>query len=139
MSRRDAGCERGALAVWAALVIPAFLLLVGLGVDLAGHAAAQQDARAVAAEAARSGGQYLTITPGLRATPDAARAKRAAEAYVASSAYTGSASIEADGRIVVQVNGAYDTVFLGIIGVDQLPVEGTAAARSTSVLDGQES
>ena len=39
--------ERGlAISVWASVSLPAFIIAVGLGVDFAGHATAEQEARA---------------------------------------------------------------------------------------------
>lgn len=129
--------ERGSLAVWTAVVMPAFVLCIGLGVDFAGHATAEQQARAVAQEAARAGGQYLQVADG-RAIPDAHRAEMAANSYVASSALTGRSRAGADGVIVVDVSGRYDTQFLGMIGITTLPIEATATARVVSVIDGNE-
>ena len=129
--------ERGAIAVWASVSMVAFILCVGLGVDLSGHATAQQRARSVAAEAARAGGQYLVLAPGLRPGADIHRAIRAADAYVASSGFSGSTSAEA-GELRVRVVGHYETLFLGIIGVDSLPLQGEAAAGIVPVVDGNE-
>ena len=44
--------ERGAITVWTAVVLIAFVLIVGIGVDFAGHTRATQEARSIAAEAA---------------------------------------------------------------------------------------
>lgn len=129
--------ERGSLAVWTALVMPAFILCVGLGVDFAGHASAAQEARAVAQEAARAGGQYLLVVDG-RARPDPWRAERAANAYVAASSLSGSAVARADGVITVQVSGQYATQFLGMIGINTLPLHATGTARVVSVIAGNE-
>ncbi|MCC2592873.1 hypothetical protein LKO27_05530 [Tessaracoccus sp. OS52] len=129
--------ERGAIAVWASLALPAFVACVGLGVDLAGHAGAQQDARAVAQEAARAAGQYLVVTPGISPYADTPRAVRAATAYVEASDFDGSAVV-AGGEIRVGVTGSYRTLFLGMLGVDSLPVRGEAAAGVTTVIRGEE-
>ena len=108
--------ERGAIAVWAATVIPAFVIIVGLGVDFAGHAAAEQSARAVAAEAARAGGQYLHAGPGSRPEPNTTMARQAARSYVEASDLVGTVTLEA-GISTVDVTGQYETLFLGIMGV----------------------
>lgn len=113
----------------------AFILCVGLGVDLAGHATAQQRARAVAAEAARAGGQYLVLAPGSRPGADIPRAVRAADAYVASSGFTGTTTAEA-GELRVRVAGVYETLFLGIMGVESLPLSGESAAAIVPVVGG---
>lgn len=129
--------ERGSLAVWTALVMPAFILCVGLGVDLSGHAAAEQEARAVAQEAARAGGQYLLVDQG-RVRPDTARAERAANGYVAATSLTSTASAGTDGRITVTVSGRHPTQFLSMIGINTLPVTATGTARVVSVIAGNE-
>ncbi len=131
------GDERGSLAVWTALVMPAFILCVGLGVDLSGHAAAEQEARAVAQEAARAGGQYLLVAGG-RARPDVVRAERAAIGYVAATSLTGNASAQADGRITVIVTGRHPTQFLSMIGINTLPLSATGTAQVVSVIAGNE-
>ncbi|MCC2592483.1 hypothetical protein LKO27_03480 [Tessaracoccus sp. OS52] len=130
--------DRGAISVWVSVAMVGFVVCVGLGVDFAGHAAAEQHVRAVAAEAARAGGQFLETRPGTRPRPDVYAATRAATAYVAASDFTGSATVDA-GVIRVSVSGSYRTQFLGIIGVDSLPLRGDGAAAVTPVIDGEES
>ena len=129
--------EKGALATWTALVLPAFILCVGLGVDFSGHATSQQEARSIANEAARAGGQYLEVRDG-RARPDKYRAEQAANDYVAASSFTSTVTVSADGLISVRVRGEYTTQFLGMIGVDTLPLRATGNARVVSVIDGNE-
>ncbi len=129
--------ERGSLAVWTALVMPAFILCVGLGVDLSGHAAAEQEARAVAQEAARAGGQYLLVVDG-RARPDVVRAERAAISYVSATSLAGNASAHTDGSITVTVTGQHSTRFLSMIGVNSLSLKATGTAQVVSVIDGNE-
>lgn len=131
-SSRD---ERGAIAVWAAVAIPAFVVVIGMGVDFSGHATAQQEARAVAAEAARAGGQYLDAGPGTRPRPNPVMARRAAMAYVAASDYSGSVTV-GGGTVAVSVSGSYETLFLGIIGVNSLPLRAEGAATIQVVVDG---
>ncbi|MGO1383937.1 MAG: TadE/TadG family type IV pilus assembly protein [Arachnia sp.] len=129
--------ERGSLAVWTALVMPAFILCVGLGVDLSGHAAAEQEARAVAQEAARAGGQYLLVDQG-RVRPATTRAERAANGYVAATSLTSTTSAGIDGRITVTVSGRHPTQFLSMIGINSLPLTAVGTARVVSVIAGNE-
>ncbi|MGV8847396.1 TadE/TadG family type IV pilus assembly protein [Tessaracoccus sp.] len=129
--------ERGSLAVWTAMVLPAFVLCVGLGVDFAGHASAEQEARAVAQEAARAGGQYLVLSGG-RARPDVHQAQRAANTYLAASSFSGGAAVGTNGLITVTVSGRYRTQFLGMIGINTLPLHATGTAHVISVIDGNE-
>ncbi|MFT3887756.1 MAG: hypothetical protein QM713_06295 [Arachnia sp.] len=121
--------ERGlALSVWTAVMIPAFIIAVGLGVDLAGHAAAEQEARAVAGQAARAATQQLTLTadgPVL----NVGAAKRAAVAYVVAAGWDPAVSVVGQ-RSEVTVRGRYETSFLGMIGVRSIDVEASSSASA---------
>lgn len=134
---RMGGGERGAISVWVSIALVGFIVCIGIGVDFAGHATAEQQARAVAAEAARAGGQFLQAQPGLRPQPDVYAATQAAQAYVAGSDFTGTASVQA-GTIRVSVTGSYRCQFLGIIGINTLPLHGDGAATITPVIAGEE-
>ncbi len=121
------------VSVWVSVALVAFILVIGIGVDFAGHAVSSQDARAVAAEAARAGGQQLTVTSG-RARPDV----HAAITYVAATPYTGSTTVHGGDTITVTVTGHYTCSFLSIIGITRLPVRETGTASVKSVLGGDE-
>lgn len=110
------------ISVWAAIGMPAFILALGLGVDFAGHTAAQEEARQVAGEAARAGAQGADIGRArIKADPEEAQAK--AEEFAVGSGYlASSAAVDADG-VKVTIRGEYETVFLGVIGVYTLPYE----------------
>jgi Flp pilus assembly protein TadG len=125
------------VSVWVAVALVAFIVTIGIGVDFAGHAGAAQNARAVADEAARAGGQQLTLDSG-RARPNVHAAISAANAYVAASPYTGSTSIRGGDTITVTATGTYDCLFLSIIGITTLRVEETGTAEVKSVLGGTE-
>ena len=129
--------ERGMVSVWVSVAMVAFIVTIGIGVDFAGHAGAAQDARAVANEAARAGGQQLTLDSG-RARPNVHAAITAANAYVAASPFTGSTSIRGGDTITVTATGTYDCLFLSIIGITTLRVEETGTAEVKSVLGGTE-
>lgn len=129
--------ERGAISVWVSVALVAFMICVGMGVDFSGHATAEQEARAVAAEAARAGGQFLLVQPGSRPRPDVAAATRAARAYVAASDFSGTSTVQA-GTIRVSVTGSYQCQFLSIIGINTLPLHGEGAATVTAVIAGEE-
>ena len=131
------GGERGVISVWVSIALVAFMICVGIGVDFAGHATAEQHARAVAAEAARAGGQFLQVHPGLRPRPDVYAATQAAQTYVAGSDFTGVVIVQA-GTIRVSVTGTYSCQFLGIIGITTLPLQGEGAATVTPVIAGEE-
>ncbi len=129
--------ERGMVSVWVSCSLVAFIVVIGIGVDFAGHAAAAQDARAVAAEAARAGGQHLTVTSG-RARADVHAAITAANAYVAASPYTGATRVSGGDTITVTVSGDYSCAFLSVIGVTALPFHEIGVATVKSVLGGDE-
>ncbi len=125
------------VSVWVSVALVAFMLVIGIGVDFAGHTTTAQDARAVAAEAARAGGQQLTVTSG-RARPDVHAAITAANTYVAATPYTGATTVHGGDTITVTVTGHYTCSFLSIIGITALPVRETGTASVKSVLGGDE-
>lgn len=124
--------ERGAITVWTAVVLIGFIVIIGIGVDFSGHARATQEARGIAAEAARAGQQHLGLTDG-RLSPEPDVAKKAAENYVAASRFRGTAQMIGDTVIEVKVTGEYTCMFLNIIGIRTLPVraEGTSKLHSS--------
>ncbi|MDO5678237.1 MAG: pilus assembly protein [Propionibacteriaceae bacterium] len=130
--RRD---ERGlSLSVWTAVAMPAFIVAVGLGVDFSGHAAAEQEAREVAAQAARAAAHQVVLTadgPKL----DVAAGKSAAHSYAAAAGYTAEVHLTEATGARVTVHGTYDTLFLGIIGVHSMQAEGEGVARGVSVTE----
>jgi len=121
--------ERGAITVWTAVVLIGFIVIIGIGVDFSGHARATQEARGIAAEAARAGQQHLGLTDG-RLSPEPDVAKKAAENYVAASRFHGTARVIGNNIVEVEVTGEYTCVFLNIIGITTLPVR----AKGTSKL-----
>ena len=82
--------EGGSVSIWLVTTGFAMIVLVGLAVDLGGQVHAQQQARAVAGQAARAGGQQLQPGPAVRG--DAARADTT-EAAAAARAFLTSANI----------------------------------------------
>lgn len=138
--RPDNDPERGSMSAWAAVTTVGALLLVGICVDFGGQLQTVQEARSVAAEAARVGGQQLEAPPAIRgqgvvASPTEAHA--AAAAYLAGSGLDGSVSITA-GRIVVDTSTTYQTKFLSLIGITTLSASGHAEARIARVVEGVE-
>ena len=121
--------ERGAITVWTAVVLIGFIVIIGIGVDFSGHARGTQEARGIAAEAARAGQQHLGLTDG-RLSPEPDVAKKAAENYVAASRFHGTARVIGNNIVEVEVTGEYTCVFLNIIGITTLPVR----AKGTSEL-----
>ncbi len=133
--------ERGSVSIWLATSGFAMIVLVGLAVDLGGQVHAQQHARNLAAQAARTGGQQLQPGPAMRgetATADRARAVQAARTYLAAADVTGTVAVTGGDTITVITTDTYDTTFLGIIGINALTVTGNAQSRITRSVDGVE-
>ena len=133
--------ERGSVSVWAVTIAPALIILAGLAVDGGGKVHAEQRAMNLAAEAARVAGQQLHVDEavrGARATTDTAQARTAARRFLATAGVSGSVIVRGGDTIQVTVHDSYRTVFLSIIGIDQLAVTGDAEVRAVRALNGKE-
>lgn len=137
-SRRD----KGSVTIWLALASFVMIVLVGVAVDLSGQVYAQQHARDIAAQAARSAGQQIDASLGVRgigAQTNTAQAIAAAKSYIAGAGMEGDASITGGGTtITVSVVDTYETKFLSIIGLTSLRVTGSAETRVVRVVGGVE-
>lgn len=129
--------QRGSITVWAAATLLGFIVAVGLGVDFAGQAGRQAEARAVAGQAARSAGQQVIHRDG-RIVLDPVRSRRAALSQVSAAGLSGTFSHSSPTSVEVTVTGSYTTTFLGIIGISSIPVKASAAADLTSAVDGSQ-
>ena len=111
-------------------------------VDLSGQVYAQQHARDIAAQAARTAGQQIDASRGVRgigAQTNTAQAIAAATSYIAAAGMEGDASITGGGTtITVSVVDTYETKFLSIIGLTSLRVTGSAETRVVRVVGGVE-
>ena len=58
--------ERGSVSLWAVLVAFCLTVIVGIAVDFSGQAVAEQQARSIAFEAARTGGQQVNLDQVIR-------------------------------------------------------------------------
>jgi Flp pilus assembly protein TadG len=138
LSHRD----RGSVTIWLALTSLVMIVLVGVAVDLSGQVYAQQHARDVAAQAARTAGQQVDGPTGVRgigAQTDTTQAIAAAKAYIASAGMSGDATVTGGGTtITVTVADTYETKFLAIIGVTSLRVTGSAETRVVRAVGGVE-
>ncbi len=133
--------ERGSVSVWLALAASAMLLCVGLAVDLGGQVHAQQQARAVAAQAARAAGEQVAAAQAIRGqTPqvDTLAATAAAEAYLQRAGMNGTVTVESGNILNVTVTTSYSPVILSSIGIGPLPVTGTSTARLVRAVQGSE-
>lgn len=130
-------CQRGvSLSVWTAVAIPAFIIAVGIGVDFSGHAAAQQEARSVAGQAARAATHEVILADG-GVTLDVAAGRQAATRFAADAGYPAVVSIQGT-RADVTVEGAYRTLFLGLIGVNEIGFTASGSASAYSTIDGRQ-
>ena len=133
--------ERGSVGVFVIVIATSFLIMVGLAVDVAGHLHAMQEARAVAREAARTGGQQVQMATGVRgrgAVADPGSAAAAAQDYLDQAGVPGSVAVTGPSSISVSVTSTYPTTFLSIVGVGTLSATGTAEARITRSVGGVE-
>ena len=132
--------ERGSMSAWAAVTAVSMLVFVGLAIDFGGQLQAQQHARFVASQAARSAGQQLTTPTAIRgggATLAPADAEEAANTYLAAAGLPGAVTVTPT-TITVSVTNTYTTKVLNIIGITTLPADGTASARIARVYEGDE-
>jgi Flp pilus assembly protein TadG len=138
LSRRD----RGSVTIWLALASFVMIVLVGVAVDLSGQVYAQQHARDIAAQAARTAGQQIDAAQGVRgiaAQTNTTQAIAAAKAYIAAAGLSGEATVTGGGAtITVTVADTYETKFLSIIGLQSMRVTGTAETRVVRVVGGVE-
>ena len=137
----DPDRERGSVTLWMVTAAFAMIILAGLAVDLGGQVLTRQHASNVAAQAARAGGQQLQASRAIRGQgvrTDPARAVAAARAYLAASDVTGTVQFRGGTAVAVHTAATYHTKFLGIIGIDQVPVSGSAESRIVRAVDGVE-
>lgn len=134
--------EKGsALTTGAVLLVAVFTLILGIAVDLSGQVQTKRQAFDVATQAARVAGQHLDTDRFLddrgsfRLSTDAAR--QAALDYIERAGMTGEITIDGT-EITVAVTAQYNPAILPIIGINTLPVTGTANARAVRALDGTE-
>ncbi|NHB84258.1 hypothetical protein G7085_05475 [Tessaracoccus sp. HDW20] len=123
--------------MWTAVAMPAFIITVGLGVDFSGHAEAEQEARSIAAEAARAAAHEVIITDG-GPRLDVGAARRAGQAFAADAGYRASVEVTGATTARVTISGAYPTIFLGLIGVQTIDFQVASSAAAVSTLNGEE-
>ena len=124
--------EAGSASIWLVTASLVMVILVGLAVDLGGQVHTQQRARDVAAQAARVGGEQILAGPAIRGQGlqvDTGAAKSAARNYLAAAKVSGSVTIQGGDTLVVTTTDTYQTMFLGIIGLNRMTVTGHASAR----------
>src|SRR5680860_1482887 len=133
--------ERGSVSIWLVTSSFVMMMLVGLAVDLGGQVHAKQRAHDVAAQAARAGGQQVQASaaiPGDALSVDVGAALSAAQGFLAAADATGSVSISGGDTVTVRVTDNYEPRCVGLIGIHNLHVTGTASARLVRSLGGTE-
>ncbi len=124
--------ERGAIAIFAVVIVMALFLAIGLVVDGGGQIRAMQRANAMAAEAGRTAAQAVIIDGDGAGHPtiDFARACSAATDYVTSAGGrpTGCRRVD-DTTVQVDTAITYDNVFLSLIGQPTSQATGSAQVR----------
>jgi Flp pilus assembly protein TadG len=137
MTRRAHWIRRDEGGVSLLVLVLAFsvIIMIGLAVDGGGKMRALERADNIAAEAARTAGQAIqlpqAVTGGDKVI-DPDRAVAAAQAYLATAPGVVGHDVtwSPDGRrVVINVTINYDTQLLGIIGINQMAVTGTATAE----------
>ena len=136
--RRD---DRGSISPFFVVAAVGLMLAVGLVVDGGGKIRALQRADAVAAEAARAGGQAVAAAPALRGQSpqvQAGPARAAAQAYLAAAQVPGSVTISGGTQLQVDTTTTYQPLFLSMIGVGPLSTRGHAEVRLVRGLNGEQ-
>ena len=128
------------MSLWMITTAMTMMLCVGLAVDLSGQVHAKQRAQAIAAEAARAGGQQLQASVAVRgdaAVVDPTSAITAAKTYLAAVPdVSGTVTLASGGRVEVATRAVYATKILSMIGVTALPVTGHAEVEINRVQEG---
>ena len=116
------------------------VILAGLAVDLGGQVHARQHAVDVARQAARAAGQQLQPAPAVRGDALRTDPQRAAAArsYLAAADVVGTVSLHGGNTVTVTTTASYPTVFLSIIGINELQVTGRAESRTVRAVQGVE-
>lgn len=133
--------ERGSISLWLVTSSLVMTILVGLAVDLGGQVHAKQRVHALAAQAARAGGQEVHHGPaaeGRYLAVSSAAGRTSAHRYLAAAGVTGTVTIDNGDTITVVARDTYRPRFLSLIGIGDLPVTGTASARLIRTIGGNE-
>ncbi|MDR7381233.1 hypothetical protein [Promicromonospora iranensis] len=117
------------------------LLCAAFVVELGGTLQAQQRVNDLAAQAARTGGQQISLASGTTSgtqtlTVDPYAARTAAQAYLSAAGVTGAVTV-ADATLTVTVSDTYRSPIIGSIAGPR-EVSGSATARLARTLAGTE-
>lgn len=132
--------DDGSVTLFVVIAVVGLLALAGLVVDGGAKVRAAQRADRIAAEAARAAGQAVDVAAmlaGRDVRVDGPSAVAAARQYLASAGVDGTAVVENGGRtVVVSTRSTASTLFLGLIGISEMPVQGRAEATLTHSMTG---
>lgn len=135
--------ETGAVSPFLAIATLALLMALGFADDIGGTAVtARQDATAYAGEAARTGGQAIHAGAAIQggpATIDHAAAVTAARRYLHAAGVTGTVRFTDPATLIVEVTVTRRTVFLPLVGIDEVTATASATARIRRGVTGEES
>ena len=129
--------ERGSVSPMIFVLLPALVALIGLSYDGGQVFAARREANNVASAAARAGANVVTEESLLHGLPElASQAPGVARTFAAGQGMDTAAARTIGAHIIeVDVSDTYDTIFLSIIGIDSLTVEGNARAVVRSAVE----
>lgn len=117
----------GQWAIPTLLLIPAFMLLVGLVVDGGRYSTATREAQAVAAAAARAGVDAAASSQIAGARIDTTAAVSTARSYLTStSGVSGSVQLLGGGQLQVTTSQTRPTLYLGLAGINTVTGRGSA-------------
>jgi Flp pilus assembly protein TadG len=141
-TRKGSRDESGSVSVWAALIVAALTLIVGISVDLTGQIAAKQHATDIAAQAARIAGQQLDSNAAMGGGPharvDITKARTTALAFISGAGMEGTVNVTSGTRLLITATATYRPLFLTAIGLGPLAVTGTSTARIVRAQNGTE-
>lgn len=132
---RRGDAESGTLSIFVAMCATMLLMLTGLVLDGGGRLRAYERADALAQEAARAGGQQINraaLLQGHGLQLDTTAAKQQALDYLTANGIDSrNVLITTTGNTLIKVKftTTYHTALLGLIGFDQLGVQGVGQAR----------
>lgn len=135
ITRITRGAEGGQAIVWAAVMLPLFLAVVGLAIDGGIVFDNQRALQDVADSAARAGAmqidqQIYRASSGETIVLDQTAAQQVAVAYASSQGTGITATVTTDAQhVIVMVNRSIPTGFLGIVGMTTVQISATATAE----------
>ncbi|MPZ16149.1 MAG: hypothetical protein GEU73_17325 [Chloroflexi bacterium] len=129
-----ARAESGQVMVWAAVMLPLFLSVVGLAIDGGVVFSARRELQSVADASARAGAMQIDEgvyrgSAGATVVLDTDAARQVAAEFIVSQgpSLAGNISAASD-RVVVQVSRDVPTSFLRLVGIETVRIRATAPA-----------